>query len=140
MAVRYANMVFLTLRNTVKEFDHENTPRVHKIMSARVKAIGRHYCDHQSASYEERVEYHKYCRDNFCDFAASNAEGKKKFVEKKDKDFYVYEEDRKTGKPIKDSMNKIIAKFDSMADVNVMKKLTRWLSQNTNESIHHRLF
>ena len=37
-------------------------------------------------------------------------------------------------------MNKIIAKFDSFADVDVMKKLTRWLSQNTNESIHHRLF
>ena len=33
-----------------------------------------------------------------------------------------------------------VACFDKIADPNVMRRLTRWLTQNSNESIHNRLF
>ena len=65
--------------------------------------------------------------------------GQRSFVQEKDYDFWIPEED-KQGNPITKAMDQIIETFDKLSDIRLMAKLTRWLSQNTNESVHFRLF
>ena len=96
--------------------------------------------DHPGASLAQRKKYHAYCRPDFCEFAALPTEEQKLAFETDIIGEFWYEEFDKKGRPSTKAMDKIIAKFDELSTIEVMNRCTRWLNQNSNESIHHRLF
>ena len=104
-------------------------------MQEAVMAIPRHYCDHENATKQFRIEAHVLCNPEWCDYQKDP----EKYTLTKNYPLYI-KETNTMGEPCNDAMKTIVACFDKLAKRSVMERLTRWLSQNTNESIHNRLF
>ena len=137
--MRFANLIFIILKKLVHQYKDLDKDELAEIMQGAVMAIPLHHCDHFDATYEDRLVYHCFCTADFCKFMEETEEGKKDYKPKKIGEFYVQEQNKKL-ENCSDAMMKIIKCFEGFAKLDVMKKLTRWLSQNTNESIHNRLF
>ena len=104
-------------------------------MQEAIMAIPRHYCDYPQATKEERKEMHVLCNPDWCKYQ-SDPENYK--VDKANC-FYI-KEINMMNEPCNDAMISIVQCFDKFAERSVMERLTKWLNQNTNESIHNRLF
>ena len=135
MSVRFANLIFISLKKIVK--NENNLPREELLdrMQETVMAIPRHYCDYPEATKVERMEMHVLCNPEWCDYY-------------KDPENYKVDtpqclyipEINTTNEPCNDAIRTIVDCFDNLAARTVMERLTLWLSQNSNESIHNRLF
>ena len=138
--VRFANFIFFTLKAAVIKMEHSRTPEALLYMQNTIRSIPRHKMDHPGASCAQRKRYHAYCRPDFCEFAALPTEELKLAYTTNIVGEFWYEEKTKKGRPSTKAMDQILAKFDEFSTIAVMNRLTRWLNQNCNESIHHRLF
>ena len=137
--VRFANLWLFVLQKAVKVTKNGRTPRDIAYMSRCLKAIGRHYCDHKDASFDDRVnKFHLLCTQEFCKFKQLPLEEQRRY-QCKDHEFYVKEEDQ-AGNTITEIMDAIIQKFDDLANEEKMARCTRLLNQNINESLHNRTF
>ena len=138
LALRYASLIFLELRSIRRNNNYSADDTVLDRMSNAIKAIPRHYSDHVNASFEERKLKHLFCRPDFCDFLKTPEEDREQYRPAKDGALYIEEYDE-TG-PVTKAMDIIFKKFDTLADRSIMQRCTRGLTQNNNESLHHRLF
>ena len=135
--VRFANFIFFTLKAAVIKMEHSRTPEALLYMQNTIRSIPRHKMDHPGASCAQRKKYHAYCRPEFCEFAALPTEELKLAYTTNIVGEFWYEEKTKKGRPSTKAMDQILAKFDEFSTIAVMNRLTRWLNQNCNESIHH---
>ena len=129
-----ANLCMHNLKNCLKKTKGQRDLASLKQMSDSIKAVARHYQDHPHATIEEREACHKYCDSQYCKFL-TNREHKPERAGH----FYVDEKDKK-GKQSRAVMDEINKLFDEFAKEETMNRLTRWLTQNVNESLHNRLF
>ena len=110
-------------------------------MSNAFNAIPLHYMDHITATVQERRDhYHKHCHKSFCKFHQVSPEEQEAFkpTDRKgnpcDNELYV---EAMGGEKI---MQDIIKLFVKLGHTSVMRRCTRFLNQNVNESIHARLY
>ena len=72
--VRMANLIQYCLRKAIVKRKADNTPEPEMIqyMSKVIRAIPRHYCDHNGATLAQRNRYHELCEPEFCKFLQKN--------------------------------------------------------------------
>ena len=138
--VRFANLIFFVLRDAVKKMGNSRSDEAIQYMSNSIRSIPRHKMDHPGASVAQRNVYHQFCRGDFCEYKLLETDEQRANFQCKTKYEFWYEEFDQLNRPSTKAMDKIIEVFDSLATIEIMSKCTRWLNQNNNESIHHRLF
>ena len=68
LAVRYANLIFICLKKIVKTKIHLPHEELIDCMQEAVMAIPRHYCDHENATKQFRIEAHVLCNPEWCNY------------------------------------------------------------------------
>ena len=108
-------------------------------MSNAINAIPLHYMDYVGATVDERRDnFHKHCHKSFCKFLElpsheqENYQPTDRSGNAKDNDLYI-----KDGESV---MQVVTDKFKELGHVNIMRRCTRFLNQNVNESLHSRLY
>ena len=97
--------------------------------------------DHITATvHERRDHYHKHCHESFCKFLQLSPGEQENFTPTDRKGNPCNSELYVEGEGGDVAMQDIINKFEELGSVIVMRRCTRFLNQNVNESIHARLY
>ena len=129
-----SNLIMHNLKNVLNETDGKRDSESLQKMANSIKAVARHYQDHPNATFEEREVCHIYCDASYCEYLTN-----RDYRPKQAGHFYVNQKD-KNGEQSREVMDQINDLFDEFAKEQTMNRLTRWLTQNVNESLHNRSF